>query len=101
MATLRNAGFSIQMATHANWLLDSYIYGFALQEANLPFAGADDLADMTHQVFLPQLPAEEYPYLSEAAAGLMQGDYDPAEEFAYGLNLILDVLERDRLSVKP
>lgn len=101
MATLRNAGFSIQMATHANWLLDSYIYGFALQEANLPFAGAEDLADMTHQLFLPQLPAEEYPYLNEAATELMQGDYDPAEEFAYGLTLILDALERDRLSAKP
>ena len=33
---LRNAGFSIEMATHAFSVLDSYIYGFALQEASLP-----------------------------------------------------------------
>lgn len=100
-ACLRKAGFSIQLATHANWLLDSYIYGFALQEASLPFAGADELADMTHEVYLPQLPPKDYPYLNEAAAELMQGDYDPAEEFTYGLDLILDALERDRLSAKP
>jgi len=100
-ACLRKAGFSIQMATHANWLLDSYIYGFALQEASLPFEGADELADMTHDVFLPQLPPEQYPYLNETATELMQSDYDPADEFTYGLNLILDALERDRPSAKP
>lgn len=100
-ASLRKAGFSIQMATHANWLLDSYIYGFALQEASLPFADADELADMVHEVFLPQLPPEEYPYLNETATELMQSDYDPADEFTYGLDLILDALERGRLSAEP
>jgi AcrR family transcriptional regulator len=99
-ASLRKAGFSIPMATHANWLLDSYIYGFALQEASLPFAGADELEDMIHEVFLPQLPPEEYPYLNESATELMQSDYDPADEFTYGLDLILDALERGR-SAKP
>lgn len=97
-ACLRKAGFSIRMATHANWLLDSYVYGFALQEASLPFADANGLAGMIHEVFLPQLPPEEYPYLNESATELMQSDYDPADEFTHGLNLILDALERDRLS---
>lgn len=97
-ACLRKAGFSIEKATHANWLLDSYIYGFALQEASLPFAGSDGLADMTQEVFLPQLPPEKYPYLNESAAALTRSGYDPTDEFIYGLNLILDALERDRLS---
>jgi AcrR family transcriptional regulator len=101
MASLRKAGFSIPMATHANWLLDSYIYGFALQEAGLPFADAEGLADMTQEVFLPQMPPEQYPYLNETAKELMQSGYDPADEFIYGLNLILDGLERDRLASKP
>jgi AcrR family transcriptional regulator len=100
-ACLRTAGFSIRMATHANWLLDSYVYGFALQEASLPFAGAGELTDMIHKVFLPQLPPAEYPYLNESATALMQADYDPADEFTYGLDLILDALERDRLSARP
>jgi hypothetical protein len=89
-ACLRRAGFSIRLATHSNWLLDSYIYGFALQEANLPFAGADELADLTESVYLPQLPPEDYPYLNEAATELMQAGYNPADEFTYGLTLILD-----------
>jgi len=30
----------------------------------------------------------------------MQSDYDPVDEFTYGLSLMLDALERDRLSAK-
>lgn len=95
-ASLRQAGFSIEMATHANWILDSYIYGFALQEASLPFADAEELADMTEDVFLPQIPPEQYPYLNETAAALMDAGYDPAGEFTFGLDLILDALEQVR-----
>ncbi|MDO8944105.1 MAG: TetR/AcrR family transcriptional regulator [Desulfobacterales bacterium] len=100
-ACLRQAGFSIRMATHANWLLDSYTFGFALQEASLPFADAGELADMIDTVFLPQLPPEQYPYLNESATELLQSDYNPADEFPYGLSLILDALERDRLAGRP
>jgi hypothetical protein len=81
------------MATHANWLLDSYVYGFALQEASLPFDTADELADMTEDVFLPQLPGDEFPYLNESAEVLVADGYDPAEEFIFGLDLILAGLE--------
>jgi hypothetical protein len=96
LATLRQAGFSIEMATHAYWTLDSYIYGFALQETNLPFASPEELADMTEKVFLRKLPADEYPYLNEAAAELIKSGYDPAGEFEFDLDLILDALERLR-----
>lgn len=92
-ACLRNAGFSVVMATHANWLLDSYIYGFALQEASLPFDTADELADMAEDVFLPQLSADEFPYLIESATVLFTAGYDPAEEFLFGLDLVLAALE--------
>jgi AcrR family transcriptional regulator len=92
-ACLRKAGFSVVMATQANWLLDSYVYGFALQEASLPFDTADELADMTEDVFLPQLPPDEFPYLNESAAVLVAGSYDPAEEFLFGLDLVLGALE--------
>ena len=92
-ACLRRAGFDVLMATHANWLLDSYIYGFALQEAGLPFDTADEFADMGEGVFLPQLPPDEFPYLHESAAALIATGYDPAEEFTFGLDLILAALE--------
>jgi AcrR family transcriptional regulator len=97
-ACLRRAGFSVVMATHANWLLDSYVYGFALQEAGLPFDTAGELADMTEDVFLPQLPPEEFPYLHESAAALVAAGYEPAEEFAFGLDLVLAALEPLRAS---
>ena len=92
-ACLRRAGFSVVMATHANWLLDSYVYGFALQEAGLPFDTADELAEMTEGVYLPQLPPEQFPHLNESAAVLVAAGYDPTEEFAFGLDLILAALE--------
>ena len=96
-ACLRRAGFTVLMATHANWLLDSYVYGFALQEASLPFDTADELADMTEAVYLPQLP-DEFPYLNESAAALVAAGYDPAEEFIFGLDLVLAALDPLRAS---
>ena len=97
-ACLRRAGFSVVMATHANWLLDSYVYGFALQESSLPFDTADEFADTTEDVFLPQLPPDQFPYLNESAAALVAAGYDPAEEFIFGLDLVLAALEPLRTS---
>lgn len=97
---LRRAGFPVVMATHANWLLDCYVYGFALQEANLPFDTADEFADIAEGVYLPQLPADQFPYLNESAAALVAAGYDPAEEFTFGLDLILAALEPLRAAEK-
>ncbi|MDY7090406.1 MAG: TetR/AcrR family transcriptional regulator [Actinomycetota bacterium] len=97
-ACLRKAGFSVLMATHAHWLLDVYVYGFALQEASLPFDTAGEFADMAEDVFLPQLPPDEFPYLNESAAALVAAGYDPAEEFMFGLDLVLAALEPLRAS---
>ena len=97
-ACLRKAGFSVVMATHANWLLDAYVYGYALQEASLPFDTADEFTDVTEDVFLPQLPADEFPYLNESAAALVAAGYDPTEEFGFGLDLVLAALEPLRTS---
>ena len=97
-ACLRKAGFPVLMATHANWLLDSYVYGFALQEAGLSFDTADEFADMAEDVYLPQLPPDQFPYLNESAAGLLAAGYDPAAEFIFGLDLVLAALEPLRTS---
>ena len=92
-ACLRRAGFSVVTATHANWMLNSYVYGYCLQAANLPFDTARELAEMTEDVYLPQLPADEFPYLNESAAALVAAGYDPTEEFTFGLDLVLAALE--------
>jgi AcrR family transcriptional regulator len=92
-ACLRTAGFTVAMATHANWLLDSYLYGHALQEATLPFDTADQLADLTQDLYLPQLPPDQFPYLNESATTLLATGYDPTTEFTFGLDLVLTALE--------
>lgn len=96
-ACLRGAGFSIVMATHANWLLNGHVYGYAMQEANVPFDSADALADMTEEVYLPQLPPEQFPYLNESATELLAIGYDPTQEFLYGIDLLLDALDARRI----
>ena len=92
LALLRRAGFSVVAATHAQWVLDSYLYGYALQLATLPFEGAEGLAEMADEVFLPQLDADAHPYLTEAAHALTAAGYDPALEFDVGLEVVLDAV---------
>jgi hypothetical protein len=96
LGSLRQGGFSIEMAAHAFSALDSYIYGFALQEASLPFDTAEETAEVA-QMILKQLPADEYPYLAELTIEhVLQPGYDYGDEFEFGLDLILDGLERAR-----
>jgi hypothetical protein len=93
IGTLRGAGFSVEMAGHAFSVLDSYIYGFALQEASLPFDTAEETAEVA-QTMLAELPAQEYPHLTEfAVERVLQPGYDYGNEFEFGLDLILDGLE--------
>jgi len=96
LGSLRQGGFSIEMAAHSFSALDSYIYGFALQEASLPFDTAEETAEVA-QLILKQLPADEYPYLTELTIEhVLQPGYDYGNEFEFGLDLILDGLERVR-----
>jgi AcrR family transcriptional regulator len=89
----RNAGFSIVMAAHAVSLIDSYIYGFVMQEVNLPFDNTDDLAVVVEAI-MPNLSMEEYPHLVELTTEhVLQPGYDYGDEFEYGLSLVLDGLE--------
>ncbi len=94
IGTLRNAGFSIELAAHAYSALDSYIYGFAMQEPSLPFDTPQETVEVA-QAIMAQLPAGEYPHLTELTIEhVLQPGYDYANEFEYGLDLILDGLER-------
>ena len=91
---LRRAGFSIEMAAHAFSLLDSYIYGFALEEASLPFHTAEETADLA-QTILEQFPADDYPHLAELTVKhVLQPGYDYGDEYEFGIDLILDGLQR-------
>jgi AcrR family transcriptional regulator len=94
LATLRAAGFSVQMTAHAYALLDSYIYGAALQEAALPFHGPDAAAEVTTSI-VKLFSDGQYPRLVEIATEhVLKPGYDFGDEFDFGLNLILDGLAR-------
>ena len=92
IATLRAAGFSRELTAHAYALLDSYTYGFALQENGLPFEGADSVADVAEPI-MEGFSAGEYPHLVEMATDFyLEPGYDFGDEFTWGLDLILDAL---------
>ncbi len=91
VATLRNGGFSLPMTAHAYALIDSYVYGFAVQEAALPFEGPGGAAEVAELMMDAMAP---YPHLVEMATEhAMQPGYDFADEFDFGLELILDGVE--------
>ncbi|TCC07834.1 TetR/AcrR family transcriptional regulator C-terminal domain-containing protein [Kribbella soli] len=92
IATLRAAGFSPPLTAHAYALLDSYTYGFALQEVGLPFEGSDTVGDIAEPI-MDRFSTGEYPHLVEMATGYyLQPGYNFGDEFEWGLNLILDAL---------
>ena len=91
---LRQAGFPVELAAHAYSVLDSYIYGFALQEASLPFDTREETSELA-QAIVAQFPAEEYPHLAEFTfEHVLQPGYDYGREYEFGLDLILDGLEK-------
>jgi AcrR family transcriptional regulator len=100
LGTLRGAGFSVAMTAHAYALLDSYIYGFALQEAALPFEGPNNAGDVAEPM-LQQFPTDAYPHLVEMATGyILQPGYDFGDEFDFGLTVILDALAQSLATSK-
>jgi hypothetical protein len=94
IGSLRRGGFSVALAAQAMSLLDSYIHGFAVQETNLPFTGQAELTELTGSI-LQRFRAGDYPHLAEMGAELiMAPGYDHADQFEYGLDMILDALAR-------
>jgi AcrR family transcriptional regulator len=96
IGNLRAGGFTIAGAAHAFSLLDSYIYGFLLQELSLPFEPGGDLDELAAGI-LKQMPVDEFPNLTEMILDhALQPGYAYADEFGIGLDLILDGLDRCR-----
>jgi AcrR family transcriptional regulator len=98
LGCLRAAGFSIEMAVHAYSVQDAYIYGFALQERDMSAESAADFAaEAGRQMREYEAVLDDYPHLVEVVGGhVAKAGYDYATEFLFGLDLILDGLERLR-----
>ncbi|MGW5482766.1 TetR/AcrR family transcriptional regulator [Streptomyces sp. NPDC004008] len=94
LGCLRQGGFSLALTAHAVSVLDSYIYGFALQEKALPFDTPEETAELAESI-MSGFGDGEYPYLAEiATAHVMRPGYAYSDEFAFGLDLILDGLQQ-------
>jgi AcrR family transcriptional regulator len=98
MACLREAGFSFRTAVHAYSALDSYIYGFALQEKTLPLDTPQQSGEVAEGklAMQPTSVVQEHPYLVEVAVELGRSGYDYAVEFEVGLDLLLDGIDQLR-----
>lgn len=84
------AGFNGRRATRLYNLLDSYVYGFALQEATLPFASPEEMAVMSEQMLAAV--ADAYPHLAAVQRELVGSSFDYAKEFEAGLDIIMNAL---------
>jgi AcrR family transcriptional regulator len=85
---LRAAGFSVQLTARAFSVIDSYVYGFVLQERGMPF-DSDNAAEIAHEM-LARFPVDQFPHLAEFAAEHVRPGYDYGAEFELGLDLVLD-----------
>lgn len=93
LGTLMKAGFSVAGAGRAFSLLDSYIYGFSIQQANLA-AGSDGPAEQMAEEILKSIPEKTYPNLYRMVIHSIQSGYDAEDDFTFGLEIILEGLEK-------
>ena len=89
---LRAAGFSMALTGHAMSILDSYVQGFAQQEASLPLDPSGDIGVATGDIMAQQEQmAQAFPHLADMAVSLiLEPSYAYGHEFDFGLKLILD-----------
>ncbi len=93
IGSLRAGGMDVEMTAHAYSLLDSYTYGFALTKMTLPFDTGEEIAEVA-QGMLQSFDPNDYPHLVEMMGHALEPGYDYLDEFEYGLDVILDGLER-------
>ena len=98
LGVLLGAGFTSATATHAYNLVDSFVYGFALQERGMPFGNPEEMAAMGESMFRDL--AGTYPHLEAVAVDLIASQFSYADEFDYGLDLILDGITRQQADVR-
>ena len=92
LATMRQAGLSWADTDRAWNAIDSFVYGFTLQLQNFPVE-PDEYASAAAG-YLPMIPATQYPYMHEISRLVAEGTHDGTHDFSFGLELILEGLER-------
>ena len=88
----RAAGFTVVGAAHALSLVDSYVYGFVLQEVSLPFGPGDDMGEMVDEINPAEMLAA-FPHLAELTTELvLRPGYQYGDAFAFSIELVVDGL---------
>ncbi|MFV2039941.1 MAG: TetR/AcrR family transcriptional regulator C-terminal domain-containing protein, partial [Acidimicrobiales bacterium] len=93
LRALREADFSAETTYHGFHALNMHISGFTLQELNFSFDD-EDLEELAAK-FFREVPADEYPYLTEHAREHLSNS-EHHDDFEFVLDLILDGLDRVR-----
>ncbi len=93
LGTLRQGGFSEDVTDLGYHALESHIMGFTLWVVGMNLGTQEELAT-TARRFLETFPQEEYPYLVEHIHHHLKPRPAGEGSFAFGLDLILDGLER-------
>ncbi len=96
LGCLRGAGFSVEDSVHAMSVQDAYIYGFALQQTDMSSETPEDFAAEAQRQMVDYADAlGDFPHLVEVVGGYVaQAGYDYDAEFLFGLDVILDGLDR-------
>jgi AcrR family transcriptional regulator len=95
LGRLREAGFSANMTHHAYHALDSHIMGSTLWAAGYATMAKADPGAV--QRFVQKLPLADYPHFAEhVEQHTSKSARDGISEFEFGLDLILDGLEKIR-----
>lgn len=89
---LVTAGFTYAQADWARNAIDSHVYGYTMQELNIPVQPDEYRAAAAR--YLPNISKTEYPFMHGAAVAIAEGAYDGVNEFGFGLELVLDGLKR-------
>jgi hypothetical protein len=88
LGSLRSAGFSVDGAAHAFWLLDSYVYGHIVQEMSM--SGTSEPPGPAAE---PDTFSTDYPHLAEIASHAVGSPFSFDGEFAHGLDVTLTALK--------
>ncbi|WNM28379.1 TetR/AcrR family transcriptional regulator [Demequina capsici] len=93
LATLERGGLPLELMAHGYAILDSFVYGFAIEEANLPGQGQQEgLAEVAEEI-AHVLESGEYPQMTRLAMEhVAQPGYSFGASFDVGLDMILDGL---------
>lgn len=93
LACFLESGMSLQLTAHAYAVVDSYVYGFAMQEANLAVQGASGDEEVTRQI-ATQFSDDQHPHLMRfSTEHVLRPGYHFGDSFEYGLDLLLAGLD--------